>query len=106
MRPPWTARSHCSSDCSKPVSTLRTCRRAIAIKPQGWSGYNRLGIVFYRQGQYARSVAPWRVVTRLTPDNSRGHYNLAAALYHLDRFEEAMVSYQRSIEIQPTASAW
>jgi cytochrome c-type biogenesis protein CcmH/NrfG len=46
------------------------------------------------------------MVTRLTPDNSRGHYNLAAALYHLDRFEEAMVCYQRSIEIQPTASAW
>jgi cytochrome c-type biogenesis protein CcmH/NrfG len=45
-------------------------------------------------------------VTRLSPENSVGHLNLAAAYVHTDRLEEALGEYQRSLELQPTSDAW
>jgi serine/threonine-protein kinase len=69
-------------------------------------GYNRLGLVFFRQGRFAGAVEPWRMVTRLAPENSIGHLNLAGAYFNTDRWDEAAAEYRRSLEINPTSNAW
>ena len=46
------------------------------------------------------------MVTRLAPDSARGHYHLAAAYFGLDRLDDALAAYRRSIELRPTAVAW
>jgi serine/threonine-protein kinase len=81
-------------------------RGAIALRPASWGAYNRLGVLTFRRGDYANAAEAWRVVTRLSPDNARGFYNLGAAYFSMDRDEEAIAAYRRSIEIEPTASAW
>lgn len=81
-------------------------RGAIALRPNSWSAYNRLGALHFRRGDFAHAAEAWRVVTRLSPDNARGFYNLAAAYFNMNRLEEAIAPYRRSIAIEPTASAW
>ena len=76
------------------------------MRPSDWIGYNRLGIVFFRQSQFAGAVEPWRMVTRLAPENSVGHLNLAGAYFNTDRWDEAAAEYRRSLEIKPTSDAW
>jgi len=84
----------------------RCCREVIALKPRYWAGHNRLGAMYYRRGQYQRSVEPWKRVVEIAPDNVRGHNNLGAAYYHLGRHQEAIAAYRRSLEIRPTATAY
>jgi serine/threonine-protein kinase len=81
-------------------------RRAIAARPLSWSAHNRLGLLCFRAGRFEAALAAWGEVARLSPDNARGHYNQGAAYYHLDRLDEAVEAFRRSIAIEPTASAY
>jgi tetratricopeptide (TPR) repeat protein len=83
-----------------------TCRRAIEAKPGDWRGYSYLGFLYSDRGEYARAIDPCGRVVELTPDNSRGHHNLGSALFHLDRFEEAVKAYQASNQIRPGAATY
>jgi len=82
------------------------CRRAIALRPDSWLGYDELGRLLFLQGRFALAVEPWRNVVRLLPDSARAHYRLAAAYFHADRFDMAVEAYRRSIEIEPRAESW
>ncbi len=82
------------------------CVRAITLRPDYWGGHNRLGYLCFVQGRYARAIEHWKRVVRLTPDNARGYYNLGAAYFQSGRYADSRAAYQRSLEIQPTASAY
>lgn len=82
------------------------CTEAVARWPNDWRCYSRLGLLYYNRGQFAQAVEPWRILVRIAPDNTRGYLHLGAAYYQLDRLEEAIEAYRRSIELQPTASAF
>jgi len=90
----------------RPNEAEAAIQRAIGIRPDDWRGHNRLGIHFFDRGEYASAASAWLRVTQLAPDQARGWFNLAGAFYRLDRLEEAVQHYERSIEIKPTALAY
>lgn len=81
-------------------------RRAIAMRPDDWRTYSRLGNLHFHQSRYDDAIEAWREVTRLTPDNARGWYNLGAGYFERGDMEESLRSYDRAISILPTARAY
>ena len=51
-------------------------KRAIALQPNFWGGYNKLGAFYYGQGRYADAIPQFQKVVQLVPDNQRGYNNL------------------------------
>src|SRR5262249_27416790 len=52
------------------------------------------------------AVEMFRRVTELAPDNARAFSNLGAAYHQMDRFEDALAAYRKSLEIEPTSGAY
>lgn len=53
----------------------------------------------FERGDYAEAVQLYRQALDQDPDNSRLHFNLGNALYHLGRADEARESYERFREL-------
>jgi tetratricopeptide (TPR) repeat protein/TolB-like protein len=84
----------------------RTCLEAIALEPEDWRGYHRLGRVRYQAGEFARAIEPWRRVVELTPDNALGRRHLGTAFHRLGQLDEAVAAYRESLAIQPNDEAY
>ena len=84
----------------------QTYRRAIAVRPQYWAGYNWLGAFLFRQGRFQEAATMFQQVTALAPDSFRGYMNLGGAYTALGRFEQALPALQRSVALRPSAAAY
>lgn len=74
--------------------------RAIEINPEPIF-YNTLYAIEFEMGEFVSAVESLRRGLALQPDFPPLHYNLAVALQHHDRLEEAKVSYSRTLELDP-----
>lgn len=83
----------------------RCCERAIEMSPDYWAAHNELGFLYFRQGRYEDSLAPWLRVVALAPGNYRGHQNLGSSYFSLSRYDEALKWSRRSVELHPNAAA-
>jgi len=81
-------------------------RRAIQLQPSYWFGYSKFAGFYFNRGNYARAVEMFRRVTELAPDSARAFSNLGAAYHQMDRFEDALAAYRKSIAIEPTTGAY
>ena len=81
-------------------------RRAIALQPSYWFGYSKFAGFYFNRGNYPRAVEMFRRVTELAPDNARAFSNLGAAYHQMDRFEDALAAYRKSLAIEPTSGAY
>jgi tetratricopeptide (TPR) repeat protein len=81
-------------------------RRAIGQRSGYWRNHASLGHLFYRTGRHANAISEFRIVTELQPDNSRGHQMLGAAYQAAGQENQALESYQKSLEQAPDARAW
>jgi tetratricopeptide (TPR) repeat protein/predicted Ser/Thr protein kinase len=80
-------------------------KRAIALRPDAWSGYHYLGGFDFFHGRYEDAEKNFLKITELTPDNFQG-YNLLGALYlQMGRNGEAVAMFEKSIDLKPTAVA-
>ncbi|WP_121319240.1 tetratricopeptide repeat protein [Paraburkholderia sp. RAU2J] len=85
-------------------SARHLLERAIRIHPEPIL-YNTLYAIRLTLGDYPGAVESLRQGLALQPDFSALHYNLALTLQHLERLEEAALSYGRTLEIDPEHSA-
>jgi tetratricopeptide (TPR) repeat protein len=76
---------------------------AIDCEPEDWRGHSLLGEVLYHEGKLPAALGAFQRVVALTPDNAIGHRKLGTCYYGLDRFDEAVIAYRRSLAIQPNA---
>jgi Flp pilus assembly protein TadD len=83
----------------------RECRRATELRPDDWRGHTMLGYLRYSRGDFGDALEPWRAAARLSPENATAARNHGSVLFRLDRFEEAIAEWVRSLELQPNASA-
>ena len=84
----------------------QTLLRLVELHPTSWNGFNRLGVLYFRSSRYEKAAAAYRRAIALNPDVARVHFNLAAALLRLGRFEEARAALDDSIRIHPVAEAY
>lgn len=78
--------------------------RAIRIRPEPIL-YNTLYAIQLKLGDYPRAIDSLRQGLALQPDFVALHYNLGLTLQHLERLEDAEISYRRTLEIDPQHSA-
>ena len=88
------------------VEAEAACHRAIELRPRDWRAYSALGRVYKRQGLWTQAAGAWQRVLELSPDNSRGARDLGGALHELNRTDEAIRLFRRSIDLQPSSTAF
>lgn len=75
---------------------------AAAGDPTNALARNLLGMVYYQQGDLARSQEQLEKAIELNPKNlSDAHYNLGIVFSRLERHAEASVCYEKAFEIDP-----
>ncbi len=61
---------------------------------------------YYDRAQYADSANTYEVVTRLTPDSTIGYLGKGAAYWMLGDTKQALLAYERSLELSPSRQAY
>lgn len=78
-----------------------TYRKAIDTKPGYWAGYAELGVFYSRNGRFREAAGQFEIVTELTPNNAGAYRNLGAVYYYLNRPDDALEAFNKSVEIEP-----
>ena len=88
------------------VKAEETFIRAIELKPNYWKAYESLADFYYDRAQYADSANTYEVVSRLTPDSTIGYLGKGAAYWMLGDTKQALLAYERSLELSPSRQAY
>ena len=75
--------------------------QALRDDPHDHEALDHLAMVRFGEQRYEEAHALYDTLAELQPDNAVTHSNLGATLYHLSRFEEALVSIERSLALDP-----
>lgn len=75
------------------------CRSAIEIKPDFFLGYNTLGIIQIKRGQYSEAEKNFRKILADRPNFSLAYGNLALALALEKRPEEAEENLEKAVRL-------
>lgn len=91
---------------NKTVEAEETYKKAIALRPHYWRGYNMIGAFYYAHARYDDAAKMFRQVVALAPDNYRGYSNLGAIDIVEGKYGDAVPLFERAIAIQPSADAY
>jgi eukaryotic-like serine/threonine-protein kinase len=80
-------------------------KKAIALRPHYWAAYKWLGRFYEAHGHYDQAAQQFKRVVEMASDSSDGFSNLGAVYVEQGKYPEAIDALERSIKIQPTASA-
>src|SRR5262249_55754598 len=91
------------------VAAETAYKRAIALKPDYWDGYNSLANFYDRQSKYPEAIAQYQRVIDLTPDNAAAYSNLGAEYQSVGEQQSntlAENAFRKSIQIAPSYAAY
>ncbi len=80
-------------------------KKAVALRPHYWAAYKWLGRFYETHGHYDQAAQQFKRVVEMASDSSDGYSNLGAVYVEQGKYAEAIDTLERSIKIQPTASA-
>ena len=75
--------------------------RALRIEPRNPDALDHLAMARFGQRRYEHALALYRTLLEINPDDALTHSNAGAALYHLDRPQEALQSIERALALDP-----
>ncbi len=78
-----------------------SARAASSSEPKGLETMRVVALELLRAQDYDRSIAVYREIARLTPQDPRSHYDLAATLSFIRRYEDAVPPIQAAIRLNP-----
>ena len=74
--------------------------RTLRLEPRNLE-VHQLAMARFGQRRYEDALALYRTLLEINPDNALTHSNAGAALYHLDRPQEALQSIERALALDP-----
>ena len=80
-------------------------KKAVALRPHYWAAYKWLGRFYEAHGRYDEAAEQFKRVVDMASDSVDGYSNLGAVYAEQGKYAEAIDALERSIKIQPTASA-
>jgi len=80
-------------------------KRSIALRPELWDGYYRLGIFYYGQNHFLEAAEQFRQVIQFLPDHTFAHTSLGTSLSSLGRNDEAEAEFKKSLTLTPDYAA-
>jgi len=81
----------------------REFKSLIKNYPDFAEAYNKLATLLFLQGDYAESVFECERTLKLNPHHFGALNGMGMSLYQLARYDEALTSFNRALEIQPYA---
>ena len=75
--------------------------QALRHDPRDHEALDHLAMLRFGEQRYEEAHALYDTMVELQPGSAVTHSNLGATLYHLGRFEEALVSIERSLALDP-----
>ncbi len=93
-----------ADNLGRPDEAARHYERAVEIDPRDASALDHLAMTRFRDGRYEEAGDLYRVLLDVQESGeaqARTHSNLGAALFFLERYEEALASYERALSIDP-----
>lgn len=96
-----TLKARCLIACNRKSEAVAAASAASAAKPTEAHTLDTLGVVFSRAGLHDRAIRYYDQA--IAQHNTHGpyHYNRAAALQFLGRFDEAAAAYRRANTLNP-----
>ena len=80
------------------AAAIVSCREALRLSPGSDYTNNCLGLAFLVASRVADALACFAAAVQAEPGNGEAYSNRGIALFQLERYEEAVASYQRSIQ--------
>ena len=80
-------------------------KKAVALRPHYWAAHKWLGRFYDAHGRYDEAAEQFKRVVDMASDSVDGYSNLGAVYVEQGKYAEAIDALERSIKIQPTASA-
>jgi tetratricopeptide (TPR) repeat protein len=81
-------------------------KQAVLRNSDYWPAYGRWGSFLYKESRYSEAINVWETARARTPDNIIILNNLGAAYISVSRYEDAASTFQRALELEPTASIY
>lgn len=79
---------------------------ALRLNPDGLESRLLKGVLAQAAGRGEEAVENFAAVTARQPGHAEAWYNQGVALAGLERQEEALAAFRRTLALRPTASAW
>ena len=76
--------------------------RALEIDARNAKALDSLAVLRFRQRRYEEALGLYETLIEIGDANARVHANMGAALYNLDRPDEALRSFDRALSLDPT----
>ncbi len=99
--PAWFERG-LALETTDPAAAEAAYRQAMALAPELEAAYLNLGAMLCEASRFAELALLCDEALVHCPASSLIHFNRGVALDHLERLLEAMVSYERSLALDPT----
>jgi Tfp pilus assembly protein PilF len=74
----------------------------LAAFPDSGTVLNNYGFAWLQLGRYDRALPTLRDAVAASPENARAHLNLGLTYYGLSRFADAVASWDRAVELDPS----
>ncbi len=85
--------------------SLEQYAACVRLLPDYDRAHNDYGAALMVAGRWEQAAHEFREALRCDPNAALVHFNLAGALLHLDRREEAIASLERGLELEPSNDA-
>jgi protein O-GlcNAc transferase len=75
--------------------------KVVETDPENWQSLHLLGLILYRQNQYARAVGLIRQCLAINPTLAEGYSDLGVVLKDLGELDDAQAACERAIVLKP-----
>ncbi len=81
------------------LNTEKLLIQSLALDPSSLEAYNKLGLIYIKEGQFKKAEMIFRKLTSAKGDEPSYHSNLGLTLYHQQQLAEAKSAYEKAIEL-------
>ena len=96
---------HAAQELGRPAAAAEHYERAVQIDPRDAEAIDRLAMLRFREQRYEVALDLYRTLVEINQNSAQSHANMGAALYYLDRPEEAIRSFEHALSLDPNLEA-
>ncbi|KIL34724.1 hypothetical protein SD71_16795 [Cohnella kolymensis] len=97
----YDRRARCRFAAGRLQEALDDCNRALLLDGTNARLIWLRGFIHYRLDEYNAALMDSLTYARMLPEDPQGHYNLGLVYKQLDRYDDAIASYSKVLELNP-----
>lgn len=97
----YDRRARCRFSAGRLQEALDDCNRALLLDGSNARLIWLRGFIHYRLDEYNAALMDSLTYAQMLPEDPQGHYNLGLVYKQLDRYDDAIASYSKVLELNP-----